>query len=50
MLIAVHDLFGFSNNNMKQVTDHMAVQAGGFRVALPDFYRGDHWDVNVPVT
>ncbi|XP_037047402.1 uncharacterized AIM2 family protein C30D10.14-like [Bradysia coprophila] len=50
MLIAVHDIFGFSSSNMKQITDHMAVQAGGFRVALPDFFRGDHWDINVPIT
>lgn len=46
LLIAVYDIFGFANTNMKQVTDQMAVQYGGFRVVLPDFFRGDHWDVD----
>lgn len=46
LLIAVYDIFGFGNTNMHQVTDQMAVQNGGFRVVLPDFFRGDHWDVD----
>lgn len=35
---------------MMQVADNMALQHNGFRVVLPDFFRGDHWDLNnVPV-
>lgn len=49
MLIGVYDIFGFANSNMKQVTDHMALQAGGFRAVLPDFFRGDHWDVDASI-
>ncbi len=45
MLIAVYDIFAFTNSNMKQIADLMALQAGGFRVALPDFFRGDSWDL-----
>lgn len=45
LLIAVYDIFGFENSNMKQVTDRMAVQHGGFRVVLPDFFRGDHMNL-----
>jgi len=30
MLIAVYDIFGFSHPNMKQISDLMALQAGGF--------------------
>jgi len=44
MLIAVYDIFGLSSDNVKQVADEMALQSGGFRVALPDFYRGESWD------
>lgn len=46
MIIAVYDIFGWASNNMKQVTDQVALQYGGFRVVLPDFFRGDHWDVD----
>ncbi|KAJ6642236.1 putative AIM2 family protein C30D10.14 [Pseudolycoriella hygida] len=49
MLIGVYDIFGFANSNMKQITDHMALQAGGFRAVLPDFFRGDNWDLNTPI-
>lgn len=49
MLIGVYDIFGFSNPNMKQVTDHLALQAGGFRAVLPDFFRGESWDLSTPV-
>jgi len=44
MLIGVYDIFGHANPNMKQVTDEMSRQRGGFRAILPDFYRGDSWD------
>lgn len=49
MLIGVYDIFGFANSNMKQITDFMAIQAGGFRAVLPDFFRGDNWDLNTPI-
>lgn len=49
LLIGVYDIFGFANSNMKQITDHMALQAGGFRAVLPDFFRGDYWDLNAPI-
>lgn len=42
MLIAVYDIFGFSHPNIKQITDLMALQGGGFRTILPDFFRGQH--------
>ncbi len=41
MLIAVYDIFGFTNENLMQVTDQIAVQSGGFRAILPDFFRGE---------
>jgi len=47
MLIGVYDIFGLANTNMMQVADRMALQGGGFRVVVPDFYRGDHWDDNL---
>lgn len=46
MLIAVYDVFGFAYPNMKQVVDQIAVQSGGFLVTLPDFFRGDGWDID----
>lgn len=46
LLIAVYDIFGFATNNMKQITDQMSLQYGGFRAVLPDFFRGDHWDID----
>lgn len=49
MLIGVYDIFGFANYNMKQVTDQMGLQAGGFRAILPDFFRGDYWGLNTPI-
>jgi len=50
MLIGIHDIFGFSNNtHTRQVADAMALQFGGFRVVLPDFFRGEGWDRNWPV-
>jgi len=44
MLIGVYDVYGFFNSNLKQVADQLAVQSGGFLVAVPDFFLGDHWD------
>jgi len=49
VLIAIYDIFGLSHPNMKQITDHMALQLGGFRAVLPDFFRGENWDLNVPI-
>lgn len=49
MLIGVYDIFGLSHPNMKQITDLMALQAGGFRTVLPDFFRGNNWDVNASI-
>lgn len=49
MIIGVYDIFGFSHPNMQQVTDLMALQAGGFKVVLPDFFRGEHWPPNTPI-
>jgi len=46
VLIAVHDIFAFSNDNVKQVSDRIAEQNGNFTVVLPDFFRGDSWDKN----
>lgn len=46
LLIGVHDIYGLRYDNLKQVTDQMAIQSGGFRAILPDFYRGDAWDVD----
>lgn len=50
LLIAVYDIFAFSNTNMMQVTDIMATQYNGFRAVLPDFFRGEYWDLSTPVT
>jgi len=41
MLIAVYDIFGFGSENLKHVTDQLAIQSGGFRAVLPDFFRGE---------
>lgn len=41
MLVGVYDIYGFAYENLKQVMDQMAEQGGGFRVILPDFYRGE---------
>lgn len=49
MLIGVYDVFGFSHSNMMQITDMMALQAGGFRAILPDFFRGESMDLNSPI-
>lgn len=46
MLIGVYDIYGFSNQNLKQVADQLAVQSGGFLIVVPDFFRGDYWDVD----
>jgi len=44
LLIAVYDIFGHANPNMKQVSDRIAEESGNFTVILPDFYRGESWD------
>lgn len=49
MIIAVYDIFGFSMPNMMQITDLMALQAGGFRTILPDFFRGQHAELTGPI-
>jgi len=49
LLIGVYDIFGFENNNMKQITDVMAIQYDGFRSVLPDFFRGESWGLETPV-
>jgi len=41
VLIAAHDIFGLSNNT-KQVIDKLA-DGFGFKIILPDFYRGHEW-------
>lgn len=41
MLIGVYDIYGFAYENIKQVVDEMAIQNGGFRAILPDFFRGE---------
>lgn len=46
LLIGVHDIYGLRYENLKQVTDQMAIQSGGFKAVLPDFFRGDTWDVD----
>lgn len=46
MLVGVYDIYGFAYDNIKQVMDQVAVQNGGFRVILPDFYRGDSVNPN----
>lgn len=49
LLIGVYDIFGLSQPNMQQITDLMALQAGGFKAVLPDFFRGQSWDPNTPI-
>ncbi|XP_037040525.1 uncharacterized protein LOC119077418 [Bradysia coprophila] len=49
MLIGVYDIAGFSHPNMQQITDLMALEAGGFRAVLPDFFRGQSWDFSTPI-
>jgi len=46
VLIGVYDIFGFSSDNVKQVSDRISEQNGNFTVVLPDFYRGESWDRN----
>jgi len=46
LLIGVHDIYGLRYDNLKQVTDQMAIQSDGFKAVLPDFFRGDTWDVD----
>jgi hypothetical protein len=46
VLIAVYDIFGLANDNMKQVSDKIAEESGNFTVALPDFYRGQAWNAS----
>ncbi|KAJ6638609.1 putative AIM2 family protein C30D10.14 [Pseudolycoriella hygida] len=41
LLLGVYDIYGFAYQNLKQVIDEMAVQSGGFKVILPDFFRGE---------
>lgn len=47
LLIGVHDIYGLAYPNLKQVTDQMAVQSGGFIAVLPDFFRGEAYDPNM---
>jgi len=49
LVIAIYDIFGLSHPNMKQVTDHVALQNDGFRTVMPDFFRGESWDLNTPI-
>jgi len=49
MLIAGYDVHGFSYSNLKHVVDQMAVQNGGFRAILPDYFRGDDWFPNIDI-
>jgi len=44
LVINVYDIFGFANDNLKQVSDKFSVENGGFRTVEPDFYRGQSWD------
>lgn len=46
MLINTYDIYGMENANLRQVSDLLAAQNGGFLVALPDFFRGDNWRVD----
>lgn len=43
LIISIYDAFGFSNNNVKEVADRLSKVQGGFRVIVPDFYRGEFW-------
>jgi len=49
MLIVIHDIFGFSSSNLRQITDVMALQSSGYRAVMPDFFRGEGWDRTQPV-
>jgi len=42
LIICAYDIFGF-HSNTKEVCDVLA-ESTGFRVILPDFYRGDYWE------
>jgi len=42
VLIAVYDIFGL-HNNTKQVVDKLA-DGFGFKIAMPDYFRGPAWD------
>lgn len=44
LLIAIHDIFGMSNN-AKQVVDELS-ELYNFRVILPDVFRGFPWPVD----
>jgi len=42
LLIAAYDIFGDTKNSRKFVD--LLAEAYGFRIVLPDFYRGEPWD------
>jgi len=44
VLIAAYDIFGL-HNNTKQVIDKLA-DGFGFKIVIPDFFRGPAWDEN----
>lgn len=44
VLISVYDIFGF-HENTKQVADILAAE-GGYRIVMPDYFRGTPFDVN----
>ncbi|KAF7725570.1 hypothetical protein EC973_009525 [Apophysomyces ossiformis] len=41
-IVVIYDIFGF-HSNTKQFCDILA-NHGGYKVVLPDFFRGDGWD------
>jgi len=46
LLIGVHDIYGLAYPNLKQVTDELGAQNGGFISVLPDFFRGEYVDLD----
>ncbi|KAF2102917.1 alpha/beta-hydrolase [Rhizodiscina lignyota] len=43
-LVAIHDIFGLHSNTL-QGADYLA-QLRGYRIVIPDFFRGKGWDIN----
>jgi len=43
-LVGIYDIYGFHNNTF-QGADVLAKETG-YRIVLPDFFRGQGWDVN----
>ncbi|KAI8141602.1 dienelactone hydrolase family-domain-containing protein [Fennellomyces sp. T-0311] len=41
-VVVIYDIFGF-HNNTKQFCDVLA-KVGGYKVIMPDFFRGDSWN------